>query len=99
MAVTLLAAAPGACAPDETPTAPGVAQQVPAGIPAIRSRVEGYATRGELRQGFVLDRAPQLVANGDLTHGTATLVLRGFQSASGDSCINFRGTGTVRVVP
>jgi len=58
MAVTLLATALSACAPDETPTAPGVVQQVPPlGSPATRSRVEGYPTRGELRQGFVLDRA------------------------------------------
>jgi hypothetical protein len=42
---------------------------------------------------------PQLIANGDLAPGMATLVLRGFQSATGDSCINFGGTGTVRVVP
>ena len=57
-AVTLLAAALSACAPDETPTAPGAPQQIPSlGTPATRSRVEGYATRGELRQGFVLDRA------------------------------------------
>ena len=42
---------------------------------------------------------PQLIANGDLAPSAATLVLRGFQSATGDSCINFGGTGTVRVVP
>ena len=58
MAVTLLATALTACSPDETPTAPGVVQQVPPpASPASPSRVEGYATRGERREGFVLDRA------------------------------------------
>ena len=41
---------------------------------------------------------PELIANGDLTMNTTSLVLRGFQSAAGDPCINFRGVGTVRVI-
>jgi PKD repeat protein len=40
---------------------------------------------------------PQLVASGDLTAATTSLVIRGFQGAS-DSCVNFRGSGPVRVV-
>ena len=40
---------------------------------------------------------PDLVANGDLTVSTTSLVLRGNQGASGDPCINFRGVGAVRV--
>ena len=38
-----------------------------------------------------------LIANGDLGETTTSLVLRGFQGT--DSCINFRGVGTIRVVP
>jgi len=58
VAVTLLTTALSACTPDETPTAPGVVEQPPPlGSPATRSRVEGYPTPGELREGFVLDRA------------------------------------------
>jgi hypothetical protein len=41
-------------------------------------------------------RVPELVANGDLSEGTTSLVLRGFL---GDGCTNFRGEQTVRVVP
>jgi len=41
---------------------------------------------------------PQLVANGDLTPSSTSLVIRGFQGSTGDSCINFRGVGAVRVV-
>ena len=40
----------------------------------------------------------QLIANGDLTSSTTSLAIRGFQGATGDSCINFRGVGAVRVV-
>lgn len=57
-AMTLLVAALTACAPDESPTAPSGSGLIPAPVPtASRSRVEGYRTRGELRQGFVLDPA------------------------------------------
>ena len=57
-ALMLLAAALAACAPDETPTAPGVVPNVPAPTPSVgHARVEGYRTRGETREGFVLDRA------------------------------------------
>jgi PKD repeat protein len=40
----------------------------------------------------------KLVANGDLTSSSTSLVIRGFQGSTGDSCINFRGVGSVRVV-
>ena len=72
-AVTLLAAALGACAPDETPTAPGVRQPLPPAVsPVARIRVEGYAARGELRQGFVLDRAGKpMKVSYEVHHGIA----------------------------
>jgi len=71
-AVALLAAALGACAPDETPTAPGVTDPVaPIDAPAIRGR-EGYATPGELRQGYVLDRAGKPIrVTYEIHHGVA----------------------------
>ena len=57
-ALTLLAAVLTACSPDEAPTAPAVAPKLPTlTAPTGRTRLEGYATRGELREGFVLDRA------------------------------------------
>jgi hypothetical protein len=40
---------------------------------------------------------PDLVANGDLTLTTTSLVLRGNQGIAGDPCVNFRGVGAVRV--
>ena len=40
---------------------------------------------------------PDLVANGDLTASTTSLVLRGKLGPMGDPCINFRGVGAVRV--
>lgn len=40
---------------------------------------------------------PLLISNGDLTQSTTSLVMRGFQGGS-DTCINFRGVGTLRVV-
>lgn len=42
---------------------------------------------------------PDLVTNGDLTQTTTSLVIRGFQGTSGGSCVNFRGTDNVVVVP
>jgi len=56
--LTLLGAVLAGCSPDEPPTAPSVVPNVPPlAPPASRTRVEGYPTRGELREGFVLDRA------------------------------------------
>jgi PKD repeat protein len=71
--VTLLAAALSACAPDETPTAPGVVQQLPPlASPPTRNGGIGYATRGELRQGFVLDRAGKpMKVTYEIHHGVA----------------------------
>ena len=63
-----------------------------------QSRIDDVNGDGRLDM-IVSFSVQQLVANGDLTQGTTTLVLRGFQGATGDSCTNFRGTGTVRVVP
>ncbi|HEX7979839.1 MAG TPA: PKD domain-containing protein, partial [Gemmatimonadaceae bacterium] len=40
---------------------------------------------------------PDLVANGDLTLATTSLVLRGKLGPNGDPCINFRGVGAVKV--
>jgi PKD repeat protein len=56
--LTLLGAVLAGCSPDEPPTAPSVVPNVPTlAPPTSRTRVEGYLTRGELREGFVLDRA------------------------------------------
>src|SRR5688572_26815635 len=60
-ALTLLVAALGACAPTEAPTAP--ASPLPGAPPRVPgtagSHTEGYSARGEVRHGFVLDRAGQ----------------------------------------
>jgi hypothetical protein len=54
---------------------------------------------GDGRPDMILSFAvQQLIANGDLTSSTTSLVIRGFQGSTGDACINFRGVGAVRVV-
>ena len=69
-AAILLAGALTACAPDESPTAPAGSTLLPPPIPtASRARVEGYRTRGELRQGFVLDAAGSPMAVTYEVHG------------------------------
>jgi PKD repeat protein len=69
-ALMLLAGALTACAPDESPTGPPGPTLVPAPIPtSSRTRVEGYLTRGELRQGFVLDAAGKPMAVTYEVHG------------------------------
>lgn len=45
----------------------------------------------------VMFNVPDVVANGDLTLATTSLVLRGRQGQGGDPCINFRGVGAVKV--
>ena len=62
------------------------------------SRIDDVNGDGRLDLILTFD-VQQLIANGDLTLTTTSLVIRGFQGATGDSCINFRGVGTVRVVP
>jgi PKD repeat protein len=62
-----------------------------------QSRIEDVNKDG-LPDLVVMFSVPQLMANDDLTPSTISLVVRGFQSAAGDPCINFRGVGTVRVI-
>ncbi|HEX7977110.1 MAG TPA: M12 family metallopeptidase, partial [Gemmatimonadaceae bacterium] len=61
-ASTLLVAAIVACSPDRPLIAPPTAPAAPPDVPPAAaapstSRMEGYRTRGELRDGWVLDRA------------------------------------------
>jgi hypothetical protein len=52
---------------------------------------------GDGRLDLVLQfSVPALVANGDLTSSTTSLVLRGFLA---DGCTNVRGSNTVVIVP
>ena len=68
---------------------------------AQRNNGSYYATLKDVNGDGYMDMVlhfsvPALVANGDLTLATTSLVLRGFL---GDACTNFRGSDAVRVVP
>ncbi|MDB4882264.1 MAG: hypothetical protein JWL95_1030 [Gemmatimonadetes bacterium] len=62
-----------------------------------QSRFEDVNGDGRLDLVLTFD-VPALIANGDLKSSTTSLVVRGFQGSTGDSCINFRGVGSVRIV-
>jgi hypothetical protein len=62
------------------------------------SRIEDVNRDGRADVVFMFD-VPALIANGDVTQSTTSLVIRGFQGAGGDSCTNFRGSDSVVVVP
>jgi PKD repeat protein len=60
------------------------------------TRVEDVNGDGRLDLVMTFD-VPTMVSNGDLKSSTTSLVVRGFQGATGDTCINFRGVGSVKV--
>lgn len=68
---------------------------------AVRNNGTFYASIEDVNNDGLPDlmlhfRVPELVANGDLTGASTSLVLRGFLT---DGCTNFRGEDSVNIVP